>query len=395
MISSRIMGAFLLTQLLMQSQTAAPDPPQQSEATFGVTVVDSAGLQGQVYLLREGTEKLPDFTSMKPVGTIYTASLNIPPQRWLRAFPGVTNRFEWFAIDYHGNFWLPASGIYRFALQSDDGSRLWIDDQLVIDSDGIHPAVTRFGSLLLSPGVHHIRVAYFQGPRDMLALVLMFAGPGEKLRLFSTSELKPPSNPDDWPDKPRPDSQPAAPASAPSVAAGLPAGPTSQLFRLPRGSVRLLSVNQIAPAGSFSSDTASLPSKQVFDRFFGPHGAGQPFALSFAADFWVGQAGIYQFSLRAEDGGMLAIDGQLVTDNDQPHHILDVTRYASLKLCPGTHRIQLRMFHFSQADIELKLEIARPGGKFHLFRLQDFALPTNTFANPAAAQAATQPASCN
>jgi hypothetical protein len=37
---------------------------------------------------------------MKPVGTIHTSSLNIPPRIFTDGFPGVTDRFEWFAIDY-------------------------------------------------------------------------------------------------------------------------------------------------------------------------------------------------------------------------------------------------------------------------------------------------------
>jgi hypothetical protein len=142
--------------------------PQNSTPTFGITVVDPAGLHGRVFLLRDGTEKLPDFESLKAIGSIYTSSLNVHPQHWLSGFPGVTNRFDWFAIDYRGNFWITDPALYYFSLTSDDGSRLWIDDQLMIDNDGIHPAVTRFGSLRLKRGIHRLRVSYFQGPPDML-----------------------------------------------------------------------------------------------------------------------------------------------------------------------------------------------------------------------------------
>ena len=45
------------------------------------------------------TSHLPKFEKMKPVGTIYTSSLNLPPQDFRQGFPGVTSRFEWFAID--------------------------------------------------------------------------------------------------------------------------------------------------------------------------------------------------------------------------------------------------------------------------------------------------------
>ena len=44
----------------------------------------------------------------------------------------------------------------------------------------------------LAHGVHRIRVSYFQGPADEVALVLKVAGPNEVLRIFNTDEFKPP-----------------------------------------------------------------------------------------------------------------------------------------------------------------------------------------------------------
>jgi len=135
---------------------------------------------------------------MKSVGTIYTTSLNIPPQDFQQGFPGVSKRFEWFAIDYAGKFWIPKPGVYHFALTSDDGSKLYIDDDLVVDDDGQHPPVTESASVILSGGIHRIRVAYFQGPRFHVALQLQVAREGEELRIFSTDEFKPPPNPETW-----------------------------------------------------------------------------------------------------------------------------------------------------------------------------------------------------
>jgi PA14 domain-containing protein len=51
--------------------------------------------------------------------------------------------------------------VYRFALTSDDGGRLWIDGHLVVDNDGLHGAVTRRGVAPLAPGGHEIVVEYF------------------------------------------------------------------------------------------------------------------------------------------------------------------------------------------------------------------------------------------
>ncbi len=116
----------------------------------------------------------------------------------MQSFPGINNRFEWFAIDYTGNFWIGRPGKYKFALNSDDGSKLYIDGKLIIDNDGQHPPVSRKGSVELTIGAHRIRVSYFQGPRFQVALTLRVAGPSQKWHLFSTDELKPPSDAGVW-----------------------------------------------------------------------------------------------------------------------------------------------------------------------------------------------------
>jgi hypothetical protein len=179
---------------------AAPAQEQPPMATFGTTVVISSGLQGLVYHIRRNTTKLPDFHKLKPVGTIYATSLNIPPQDFRQGFPGVTKRFEWFAIDYTGRFWIEQPGEYSFALTSDDGARLYIDERLVVDNDGEHPPREETGGIDLGKGVHQVRVSYFQGPRFQVALVLKVSPPGQPFRIFNTDEMKPPPDPDRWPD---------------------------------------------------------------------------------------------------------------------------------------------------------------------------------------------------
>lgn len=165
---------------------------QEPVPTFGTTVVINSGLKGLVYHIRHNSEHLPRFEKLKPKGTIYTTSLNVPPRDFKTGFPGVTTRFEWFAIDYTGKFWIEKPGLYRFSLTSDDGSRLYIDDQLTVDNDGVHSTEERSASLELAQGVHNIRVSYFQGPKYTVALILMIAGPGENYRVFDTDEFKPP-----------------------------------------------------------------------------------------------------------------------------------------------------------------------------------------------------------
>jgi hypothetical protein len=173
---------------------------QETVYTFGTTVLVPGGLVGAVYHMRHGTgaslpAHLPHFAKLKPAGMIYTSELNVPPRDFAEGFPGVTGRYEWFAIDYTGRFWIETPGEYRFELTSDDGSKLYIDGRMTIDNDGEHEPRTRTGAVTLAAGIHRIRVSYFQGRRYLVALVLRVAGPGQDFRVFSTDEFKPPSDP--------------------------------------------------------------------------------------------------------------------------------------------------------------------------------------------------------
>jgi len=162
-------------------------------------VVIPGGLKGRIYFLNPNTWVLPNFEDRDPVGTIYTKALYIPPRDFREGFPGITDRVEWFAIDFTGRFYIDTPAEYLFRLESDDGSKLYIDRKLIIDNDGDHRSLARTASLNLSGGLHSIRLSYFQGPGYELALMLSVSGPGNrKLRPFNTDDFKPPSSLDDW-----------------------------------------------------------------------------------------------------------------------------------------------------------------------------------------------------
>lgn len=165
----------------------------QSLPTFGTTVYSSLGFHGQIYHMDRGRRKLPNFKDLKPVGTIYTNSLNVPYRDFKEGFPGITQRYEYFAIDYMGKFWVDKPGYYRFELTSDDGSKLYLDGKQVINNDKEHPVETRAANVRLASGAHQIRVSYFQGPRWHVALVLKVAAPDEsEYQVFNTDNFKPP-----------------------------------------------------------------------------------------------------------------------------------------------------------------------------------------------------------
>ena len=56
---------------------------------------------------------------------------------------------------------VPHDGIYSFALYSDDGSQLIIDDKMVVDSDGMHDIMEVTGQHAMKAGLHPLRATYF------------------------------------------------------------------------------------------------------------------------------------------------------------------------------------------------------------------------------------------
>jgi hypothetical protein len=163
-----------------------PEPKAVEEA-FG-SADSNLALKGEIYYLEDGAPSLPDFNSLTPIGTIYANVLNISSRSFDSGFPGVTERFEWFAIKYTGTFNINQEGGYAFRLLSDDGSRLIIDGNLVIDNDGQHSPKSVSGKAYLTQGQHLIEVDYFQGPRYDIALQLFWTPPGGFESIFNDGE---------------------------------------------------------------------------------------------------------------------------------------------------------------------------------------------------------------
>ena len=72
---------------------------------------------------------------------------------------------------------MPADGVYTFYLFSDDGSKMWVGADTVVDHDGLHSACEASGQIMLKAGNHPITVAYFQA-RGAYRLEVHYEGPG-------------------------------------------------------------------------------------------------------------------------------------------------------------------------------------------------------------------------
>ena len=124
------------------------------------------------YTYYEGEfDKLPDFKKLKPVQTGITDK-NFD----INKFPRQNN----FALLIEGEIEIKEDGYYLFGLDSDDGSKLYLGNQLLINYDGLHGGgKTQSYVLPLAKGFYPLRLEYFQkdGGRDLKLIYLL---PGSK-----------------------------------------------------------------------------------------------------------------------------------------------------------------------------------------------------------------------
>jgi hypothetical protein len=98
-----------------------------------------------------------------------------------------------FSVEWTGYLTVPVSGSYDIATISDDGSFLYIDDELIVDNGGTHRARGVTAHTWLTRGSHKITVRYFDaGTARSLHIQWSGAGPDPALEiipanLFSTT----------------------------------------------------------------------------------------------------------------------------------------------------------------------------------------------------------------
>ncbi len=95
---------------------------------------------------------LPDFDRIEPAasGTLETIGLE------------TRRRDEHFGLRFTGFVEVPECAVYRFFIDSDDGSRLFIADELIVDNDGLHGPKEKWGEIALGAGLHPITILFFQ-----------------------------------------------------------------------------------------------------------------------------------------------------------------------------------------------------------------------------------------
>ncbi|MGH9836366.1 MAG: PA14 domain-containing protein [Blastocatellia bacterium] len=144
----------------------------------------AAGLRGE-YFDNE------DFSNLKLTRTDAAVDFNLS-----FGTPDPLINSDTFSIRWTGQITIPLAGSYRFVTRSDDGVRLWLGDQLLIDNFTPHPETEdRSAPITLNSGQsYNLRLEYFE--RTAIAVIrLMWIRPGQtNPEVIPSTALSTPTN---------------------------------------------------------------------------------------------------------------------------------------------------------------------------------------------------------
>lgn len=111
-------------------------------------------------------EKLPEFEGLQSAKSSIVKIIDT----------SLKSRDEQYGMVFSGFIKVPEDAVYNFYIESDDGSKLFINEKLLVDNDGLHSLERKSENIALKSGFHKIRVTYFQNSGgDDLKVLYRFA----------------------------------------------------------------------------------------------------------------------------------------------------------------------------------------------------------------------------
>lgn len=137
-----------------------------------------SGLMCKVYDLQTQLSQLPNFSTLTPVGSFTTNQLDVVDQTWANSFPLFPTPLKYLTENYGvvcEGYWVSNSvQTIQVSLSSDDGSKLYLDNNLEINNDGLHAPQTVTKNINVIQKDYSIKIEYYQGPRTQIQLMLEY-----------------------------------------------------------------------------------------------------------------------------------------------------------------------------------------------------------------------------
>ena len=95
------------------------------------------------------------------LGRFQWDKIDVPDRKISQPFPDVDFN-TMFGIIFHSKIYVQKRGCYEVSISSDDGSIVWIDDEIVIDNGGVHRMQSTHSTIFLPKDSFDLKVWYFQ-----------------------------------------------------------------------------------------------------------------------------------------------------------------------------------------------------------------------------------------
>ncbi|MBY0313397.1 MAG: hypothetical protein K2W85_15125 [Phycisphaerales bacterium] len=143
-------------------------------------------LTAEYFVPPDAPSVVPSFAALTPFFSAPITAVDFPAPLGLTTL--AIRPFD-FGASFTGWFICPADGVYTFSTESGDGSLLFLNNQLIVNNNGVHDMLERTGRVGLRAGAYPIRIDYFQvgGNSGIIARVDGPAGTGLTRRVLDGS----------------------------------------------------------------------------------------------------------------------------------------------------------------------------------------------------------------
>jgi len=293
------------------------------------------GLLGEYYSLDYLPEDFPSIgADTKPTLKRLDQTINVDSTT--EAWPG-TQLLDQFYIRWTGKLRAPKDGTYTLFLESDDGSRLYLDGKQVVENGGAHAMEEKEGKVELKEGDHDLKIEFFEKDIDA-GCKFSWQPPGKDKQIVPASALFHLAS-----------AEPSTEAAGKSGLWGEYYAMDSSIEDFPSISAdKKPTLKRVDQTVNVDSTTEALPGTQLIDHFY----------IRWTGKLHAPKDGTYTLFLESDDGSRLYLDGKQVVDNGGLHAMEEKSGEA--KLQEGDHDLKIEFFE-NEGDAACKFSWQPPG----------------------------------